>query len=72
LHRTGRGGVRDHFQAGEVIAVSHLFWELQETNEHGGHHLDVRDPVALDQLEHLDRVELLHQDHRPTETLGQH
>jgi hypothetical protein len=50
-------------QAGDVIALPHLWRQLQHPDEHRRHELRVGHVPVLDGLQRLLGVELLHHDH---------
>ena len=54
---TGRRGVDDELQRGEVVLPADLLRQLQQAHEHGRHHLDVRDAVFFDEPQQVFRIE---------------
>ena len=61
LGRAG-GPCMDHVaQRGRVVAPPHLLGELQEAVEHRRHHVGLRDPVALDELERPSSAPAVHE-----------
>ena len=49
-------------QRRQVVAFAHLVRQLEHAAEHGRHQLAVRHAIALDQLQILFGIELLHDD----------
>ncbi len=54
--------MHDPLQAGNVIRIAHRFRQFEHPDEHRRNELAVRDAVALNALERVFRVELLHDD----------
>ena len=71
LHRTGSCSVESELQRRQVVAPTHLLWQLEHAAEHRGHQLRVRDSVPLDQGQELLRVEALHDRHGASAADGQ-
>ena len=69
LGRAGRRRVHDDLQARQVEPSPLLGRQLHQPHEVRGHELGVGDPVTLDQLEHLERVEPLHDDGGPAQAV---
>ena len=59
----GRGAVDDEAQRRHVVLVPGLLGQCEETVEHRGHHVGVRDLVLLDQSQRLLGVPAVHQHH---------
>ena len=61
LGRTRRGGMDDVTQRGDVVAAADFFRQLEQPDEHGGHHEHHFDSFPFDELQHGLRVETRHQ-----------
>ena len=64
LHRTGCGGVDNHFERREIVGRARCFGQFQQATEHGRHELAVGDAIVFDQAEVLLRIEAFHDDDR--------
>ena len=71
-HRAGRGGVDDVAQRRHVVAGADVGRQLEQAHEHRRHDLRVGDLVALDELEELGGLEVLHHDDGRPEGVGGH